>query len=141
MEKIKLRSKLCLAGACLSVVTFLWNFLGLCLVASVEMPEPYGLNGAGFAFLILSLFLIIGAISLAVLVATRWSPTSVVTVGTSTASIGKPQSSAAIEPPKEMKVVETMPNLLEVVPAGMKPASKEAANHNSNEAADKVPEV
>merc|ERR1712048_893002 len=138
-EKIELRSKLCFAGACLSVVTFLCNFLGLCLVASVVMPEPYGLNGAGFAFLILSLLLIIGAVSLALLVATRWSPTSVVTVGTSTAS--KPQSSAAIEPHKEVKVVETMPNLLKVVPAGMQPASKAAANHNSNEAADKVPEV
>merc|ERR1712048_645233 len=136
-EKPELRSKLCFAGACLSGVTFLWNFLGICLAASVEMPEPYGLNGVGFAFLTLSLLLIIGAISLAVLVLTRWSPTSVVTVGTSTASIGKPQSSA----PEEVKVVAKMPNLLEAVPAGMQPVGKGAANQISNEAADKAPEV
>lgn len=138
-EKPELRSKLCFVGACLTSVSLLCGFLSVCLVVSVEMPEPYSLNGAGFVFLILSLLLIIGAISLVVLVLTGWSPTSVAAVGTSTTSIAKPQSSAAIEPPKEVKVVAKMPNLLEVVPEFT--TGKETANHISNEAADKAPEV
>jgi hypothetical protein len=73
------RPKLYLIGAGLSGATLLWNLLSICLVASVEMPEPYGLCGAGFIFCILSSFMIVGALALCVrAMKSTWEPSVVV---------------------------------------------------------------
>jgi hypothetical protein len=63
----ELRPRLYLVGVCLSGATLLWSFLSICLAAGVKMPEQYSLSGAGFAFSILSMFLLVGALVLSLL--------------------------------------------------------------------------
>merc|ERR1740121_2042528 len=57
--KPALRSIAVKAGAGVAVTIFLLNFLSICIVASIEMPNAwYSANGSGFVFLILELLLI-----------------------------------------------------------------------------------
>jgi hypothetical protein len=98
--KRELRPKMYIAGACVAGVELLWNFLSFCLVASLEMGDPYSLNGAGFVFLILSSLLITTAIVIIVLVLrSEWPTVSTTPVKV----IGAMATST-----------EKLPNLLEV---------------------------
>jgi len=70
---VTFRRKMTITGASLAAVTLVWDFLSVCLAASVDMTENYTLNGVGFVFLVLELFLVTLAVVLAVCTVTRWS--------------------------------------------------------------------
>jgi len=68
-----LRRKMAIAGVSLAAVVLVWIFLSVCIAASIDMTDNYNLNGAGFVFLVLELFVVTLAIVLAVRTMTRWS--------------------------------------------------------------------
>jgi len=107
------RPKLYFVGVCIAGATLLWHFLSFCVVASVDMPQPYSLNGAGFVFLILLSLLITAAIIIVVLVLRHESPK--VSTTPVEVIVAKADSS------------EKIPNLLEV-----NPSEKQAAKNNNN---------
>jgi len=71
-----LRGKMSIAGVSLAAVALFWDFLSVCLAASIDMTDSYSLNGVGFVFLVLELFLVASAIVLAVCTLTLWSAAS-----------------------------------------------------------------
>lgn len=70
----EIRPKLCTFGACITCVTLIWDFVSACVIASVNMPEPFSLNGAGFVFLILSTLLTAIALGFILPMVKRGSP-------------------------------------------------------------------
>lgn len=64
--------KMQMIGVSLSAVVLLWDFLCICIAASVDASES-SLNGAGFIFLILELLFVSVATALVACVLTRWS--------------------------------------------------------------------
>lgn len=62
------RPTLQIAGWCLACTVLMERFLSICLLASAGMPEPLSLSGAGFVFLVMSLFLVVGATVIILLV-------------------------------------------------------------------------
>jgi hypothetical protein len=79
--KPALRWNVLLVGTSLAVTTLLLNFLGVCVVASVDMAESgYNQNGAGFFFAILSWLLFTPAIVLSILAVRLTSSTRLVEI-------------------------------------------------------------
>jgi len=74
--RVALRRKMSIAGVSLAAVALVWDFLSVCLAASVDMTDSYNLNGVGFVFLVLELFPVTLAIVLAVCTMTRWAATT-----------------------------------------------------------------
>lgn len=107
------RPMLYFVAVCVAGATLFWHFLSFCVVASVDMPQPYSLNGAGFVFLILLPLLSIAAIVIVVLVLRREDPK--VSTTPVVAIEAKPDSG------------EKIPNLLEV-----NAPEKQATNKNAN---------
>merc|ERR1712113_1315057 len=135
-EKPDLRSKLCLAGGCLTSLALLWNFLGVCIAANVNI-KGNSLTGAGFVSLVLSLFLIVAAFVLIVLVRTRWSATPIVVVGTSSDMQLSPVSTV----PQESNLIGKVPNLLGELPPAVKVVPKDGSHRDMHAGVDKAGEV
>jgi len=95
-----------IAGVSLGAVALVWDFLSVCLAASVDMTDGYNLNGAGFVFLVLELFLVTLAIVLAVCAMTRWSATT--QLGAESTHVG----AVTAQPPTSAS--STQPTLLTV---------------------------
>lgn len=53
-----LRRRFTLCGLGAATTALLMIFLGICMAASIDMKGEYGLNGAGFVFLVLELFFV-----------------------------------------------------------------------------------
>jgi hypothetical protein len=130
-SKQERRPTFCVIGGCLAAVTFIGDFIAWCIALSVDMPQPYSLNGAGFVFLIFSLMFNIGGVVIIMLVVrskVTTIVTTVVSIGAAKADTSKEQQSAT----NQKEHVEKMPNLL-VVSSSEKQAS---AIGNRGDAAD-----
>lgn len=114
----ELQPKFYIIGACIASLTFVCNFLSVCLVSSIAVPKSTSLSGTGFIFLVLSLWLTVVAMVIIVLVLRSEppSPTPVSPVAPG-AWMEKPSPSAA---KNEKHSGANMPKLL-----GRQPSDKQ----------------
>jgi len=119
-----LRRKMSIAGISLAAVALVWDFLSVCLAASIDMTESYSLNGAGFVFLVLELFVVTSAIALAVCVMTRWSAIAEHTVEART------EEAVKVHPPTVVSA--PTPSLLTTAGPSAVSASEPKANTKVN---------
>jgi len=116
-----LRRKMSTAGVSLAAVVLVWNFLGICIAASINVADNYKLNGAGFVFLVLELFFVTLALVLAVCTMTRWSATPQPATEGHTEEAVKPQAPAPT-------ASSPTPTLLTVVGASAESGSESKTN-------------
>merc|ERR1712054_13700 len=128
-----LRRKMSIAGVSLAAVALVWDFLSVCLAASVNMTDGYNLNGAGFVFLVLELFLVILAIVLAVCTMTRWSATA--HLGAASTNVG------AVKAQPPTAAASTAPTLLTVTAANASAESVSASKVDTQVTAEEKNET
>lgn len=116
-----LRRKMSIAGVSLAAVVLVWNFLGVCIAASINVADNYKLSGAGFVFLVLELFFVTLALALAVCTMTRWSAAPQPATDAHAEEAVKPQ------PPAPTASSPT-PTLLTVVGASAESGSESKTN-------------
>lgn len=117
-----LRRKLSLCGVSIAAAVLLFDLLGMCIAATVEVGSSK-LNGAGFVFLVMELLFVGVATALVVCTLTRWSA-RVVTMEAAAVGSGTP----VVKVGKSREEAESSPTLMSSPHMG---AQKPKANDSS----------